>query len=72
MYTTNAIESLNRELREITKMRASFPNKTALMKLLYLAVKKVKQKWRRPSRYWKAVLRELAIQFDARLIHFVD
>ena len=72
IYTTNAIESLNCELRKITKMRASFPNKTALIKLLYLGVKKVKQKWKRPSPYWKAVLRELAIQFDARLIPFVD
>ena len=72
IYTPNPIENLNRELKKVTKTRASFPNETALMKLLYLAVKKVTQKWKRPSPFWKAALRELAIQFDDRLIPFVD
>lgn len=72
IYTTNAIESLNRELRKVTKTRAAFPNKAALMKLLYLAVRNVTQKWKRPSPYWKSALRELAIQFEDRLIPFID
>ena len=72
IYTTNAVESLNRELRKVTKTRAAFPNKAALMKLLYLAVRNVTQKWKRPSPYWKSALRELAIQFEDRLIPFID
>jgi putative transposase len=41
IYTTNAVESLNMSLRKITKMRASFPNEQAALKLLYLALKNV-------------------------------
>jgi len=37
IYTTNAVESLNRSLRKIIKTRGSFPNDEAAMKLLYLA-----------------------------------
>ena len=47
-------------------------SETAFMKLLHLAVKKVTQKCKRSSPFWKAALRELAIQFDDRLVPFVD
>jgi putative transposase len=39
IYTTNTIESLNMSLRKIIKMRGSFPNEDAAMKLLYLALR---------------------------------
>ena len=35
IYTTNPIESFNRALRKVTKTRSVFPNKDALMKLMY-------------------------------------
>ena len=38
IYTTNAVESLNRSLRKIIKTRGSFPTDDAAMKLLYLAI----------------------------------
>ena len=38
IYTTNAVESLNRSLRKIIKTRGSFPSDEAAMKLLYLAI----------------------------------
>lgn len=46
VYTTNAIESLNMTLRKVIKTRASFPSEEAAMKLLYLALKNVAQKWK--------------------------
>jgi transposase-like protein len=39
IYTTNAVEALNRSLRKIIKTRGSFPNDDAALKLLYLAIR---------------------------------
>ncbi|MGY3621608.1 transposase-like protein [Bradyrhizobium sp. USDA 10063] len=39
IYTTNAVESMNRSLRKIIKTRGSFPDDEAAIKLLYLAIK---------------------------------
>ena len=44
IYTTNAIESLNYQLRKVTKARGSFPNDAAAIKLLYLAIRNINQK----------------------------
>jgi putative transposase len=38
IYTTNAIESLNYQLRKIIKNRGHFPNDAAVVKLLWLAI----------------------------------
>lgn len=71
IYTTNAIESLNYQLRKVTKARGSFPNDAAAMKLLYLAIRNINQKrgshqgtgtWR-----WTQALNTFAIQFPDRL-----
>lgn len=45
IYTTNAIESVNSQLRKINKKRTVFPNKISLDKSLYLSVEKISQKW---------------------------
>jgi putative transposase len=45
IYTTNAIESLNRGLRKIIKTRGSFPNEEAAIRLLYLAIRNHSKKW---------------------------
>ena len=41
IYTTNTIESYNRQLRKVTKNKSVFPNVTSLEKLLYLATKNI-------------------------------
>src|SRR5690606_6023201 len=45
IYTTNAVELLHRQFRKVTKNRAVFPNEDALLKLLYLAVSGLSEKW---------------------------
>jgi len=71
IYTTNAIESLNYQLRKVTKARGSFPNDAAAMKLLYLAIRNINQK--RGSTQgtgtsrWTTALNTFAIQFPDRL-----
>ncbi len=52
VYTTNAIESLNMNLRKVIKTRASFPNDDAAFKLLYLALRNIAKKWTMPIPHW--------------------
>lgn len=67
IYTTNAIESINRGLRKIIKNRGSFPNDEAALKLLYLALGNISQKWTKPIKEWNAALNRFAIVFEGRL-----
>jgi transposase-like protein len=66
IYTTNAIESLNMQLRKVTKNRGHFPNDEAATKLLYLALRDITAKWTKPPVGWKAAANQFAIQFGAR------
>ena len=67
IYTTNAIESVNMSLRKITKNRGSFPSDEALLKLFYLALRSICQKWTMPIRVWKAARNRFTIQFEDRI-----
>src|SRR5690242_13219233 len=44
IYTTNAVESLNYQLRKIIKNRGHFPNDDAAIKLLWLAIRDIEDK----------------------------
>jgi putative transposase len=44
IYTTNAIESLNYQLRKIIKNRGHFPSDDAVVKLLWLAIRDIEDK----------------------------
>ncbi|EFN92394.1 hypothetical protein HMPREF9278_1209 [Mobiluncus mulieris FB024-16] len=44
IYTTNSIESLNYQLRKVTKNRGHFPNDAAAVKLLWLAIRNIEDK----------------------------
>ena len=65
IYTTNAVESLHRSLRKIIKIRGSFPNDAAALKLLYLAIRNAGLHWRRPIE-WTAAMGQFAILFGDR------
>ena len=67
IYTTNAIESINMGLRKLSKNRGSFPSDEALIKLFYLALRNISQKWTMPIRAWKAALTRFTIQFGDRI-----
>lgn len=66
IYTTNAIESLNRSLRKVLKTKGCFPNEESVYKLLYLALNNIAKKWTMPIRDWKAALMRFAIEFPDR------
>ena len=66
IYTTNAIESLNRSLRKVIKTKGAFPNDAAILKIFYLALANIAKKWTLPIRDWKAALSQFAIRFAGR------
>lgn len=66
IYTTNTIEGYNRQLRKVTKNKASFPSPQAVRKLLYLANINILKKWTRPIFNWPLILNQLAIRFEDR------
>ena len=66
IYTTNAIESVNRSLRKVIKTKAVFPNEESVLKLMYLAMHNISQRWNRPIKNWKAALSYFAILFPER------
>jgi putative transposase len=71
VYTTNAIESINFQLRKITKTRGHFPSDEAAMKLLYLGLRNITSKRGGPSGTgtwgWKTALNTLVVLFPGRL-----
>jgi putative transposase len=66
IYTTNAIEALNRQLRKATKTKGSFPNEDAARKLVYLALQNAVPQWTR-TRNWTTALLAFKIHFGDRV-----
>ncbi|MBI2550826.1 IS256 family transposase [Candidatus Uhrbacteria bacterium] len=67
IYTTNAVESLHRQLRKITKTTSTFPHDEDLIKLLYLGVWNISKRWTAPITRWSEILAQLTIQFPNRI-----
>ncbi|AOF15294.1 transposase [Yersinia enterocolitica] len=67
IYTTNAIESVHRQFRKLTKTKGAFPNENSLLKLLYLGLMNAQEKWTIPIQSWNLTLSQLAIYFEGRL-----
>jgi putative transposase len=66
IYTTNAIEALNRQLRKAIKTKGHFPNEEAARKLIYLAISNAVPAWTK-TRNWTAALLAFKIHFGDRL-----
>ncbi|MDG1419026.1 MAG: IS256 family transposase [Maricaulis sp.] len=65
IYTTNAIESLNRVIRKAIKTRGSFPTEDAATKLIYLAIRNF-EKSGRNVRQWVDAANQFAILYPDR------
>ena len=66
IYTTNAIEALNRQLRKAIKTKGSFPNEDAARKLVYLSLQNAVPQWTR-TRNWTTALLAFKIHFGDRV-----
>lgn len=67
IYTTNAIEAINRSLRKVIKTKGAFPTDTSIMKIFYLALENISRKWTMPIRCWKSAMNQFAIKFANRM-----
>ena len=67
IYTTNALEGFNRQLRKYTKVRTVFPTDESLRKSLYLSTMKIMEKWTSPNQNWASTLGQLTIMFGERI-----
>jgi len=68
IYTTNSIESLNYQLRKITKNRGHFPNDQAVVKLLWLAICNIEDKRARDREKEKGGTRATKRKAAGRLV----
>lgn len=71
IYTTNAIENFNRRLRKVTKNKSSFPTDNSLIKILYMIVMDVSEKWTMPIRDWGVIINQLSIYFGERMEEYL-
>lgn len=70
IYTTNAVESLNYQLRKVSKNRLTFVNDDAIFKVLYLAIRNASKKWTMPIRNWGQALNQFAVEFGRERVPF--
>ena len=66
IYTTNALESVNGQLRKILKTRGHFPTDEGATKLLWLALRNITAGWHRGSKHWRAAMNQFAILYEDR------
>jgi len=71
IYTTNPIESYNRQLRKVTKNRSLFPTDTSVLKLLYLATQEILKKWTMKIKHWNQILAQFSIHFGERVTEYL-
>ena len=67
IYTTNAIEGFNRQLRKVTKSKSVFPTDDSLLKMLYLAMTDITKKWNGRRQDWSKIHAQLSIFFAERM-----
>jgi putative transposase len=68
IYTTNAIENINSQLRKIIKTRGHFPTDEAATKLIWLALRNITADWGRAAKDWKAAMNQFAILYADRFV----
>ena len=66
IYTTNALENVNRQIRKATKTRGHFPTDEAAIKLIWLAIRNLTARWARGEHHWKTAMNQFAILYGDR------
>lgn len=66
IYTSNSVESVNSALRKVTRGKGAFPNETSVYKVMYLRLKELSEKWKKPILNWKTIQPQLIELFGER------
>ena len=72
IYTSNAVESVNSALRKVTRGKGSFPNENSVYKVLYLRIKELSEKWKKPIANWKIIQPQLIELFGKRYTKYLE
>ena len=72
IYTSNAIESVNSTLRKVTRGKGSFPNENSVYKVLYLRIKELSEKWKKPIQNRKIIQQQLIELFGDRYMKHLN
>ena len=67
IYTANAIEGFNRQLRKVTKSKSVFPTDDSLFKMLYLAMIDITKKWTGRRQDWSQIHAQLSVFYADRM-----
>lgn len=68
IYTTNALENVNRQLRKVLKTRGQFPTDEAATKLIWLALRNITAEWAKAAPTWRAAMNQFAILYGDRFL----
>ena len=68
IYTTNAIENINSQLRKFIKTRGHFPSDDAATKLIWLALRNIAADWGRAAKDRKTAMNQFAILYADRFV----
>ena len=72
IYTSNAVESVNSALRKVTRGKGSFPSENSVFKILYLRIKELTEKWKKPIKNWKTIQAQLIELFGNRYTQYLN
>ncbi|WP_250310633.1 IS256 family transposase [Rickettsia endosymbiont of Oedothorax gibbosus] len=61
IYTTNTIESVNRQIRKIIKNKGVFPDDKSIQKIIFLSLQNAAKKWTMPIKDWSLALNQFEI-----------
>ena len=72
IYTSNAVESVNSALRKDTRGKGSFPSESSVFKVLFLRIKELTEKWKKPIQNWKTIQAQLMDFFRSRYTKYLN
>lgn len=72
IYTSNAVESVNSALKKVTRGKGAFPNENSVYKVLYLRIKELSEKWKKPIQNWKIIQSQLIELFGDRYTKYLE
>ena len=72
IYTTNAVESVNSALRKVTRGKGAFPSENSVYKILYLRIKELSEKWKKPMQNWSKIQSQLMEIFGERYTKYLE
>ena len=71
IYTSNAVESVNSALRKVTRGKGAFPNENSVYKVLYLRIKELSEKWKKPIQNWTTIQQQIINIFGERYTKYL-